>query len=75
MLLDVRTKEEVEIKSVGGAVNIPLDQIIGGKVPDVSKNTEIKVFCESGGRAQLAVSILKQKGFLNAINVGGLYDL
>jgi phage shock protein E len=75
MLLDVRTKEEVEIKSVEGAVNIPLDEIIEGKILDVSKDTEIKVFCESGGRAHVAVSILKQKGFINAINAGGLYDL
>lgn len=75
MLLDVRTKEEFEEGSAEGSINIPLNEIIGGKFPDVPQDTPLKVFCESGARASLAVSILKQNGFTNSENIGSVHDL
>lgn len=75
MLLDVRTKEEFEERNIENSINIPLDEIIRGHFPDVSTDTPIKVFCESGGRASLAVSILKQNGFINSENIGSIHDL
>ena len=75
MLLDVRTKEEFEDRSAKDSINIPLDKIIKGHFPAVSLDTPIKVFCESGARASLAVSILRQNGFVNSENIGSIHDL
>jgi rhodanese-related sulfurtransferase len=63
------TKEEFENGSAKDSINIPLDEIIKGHFPDVSKDTSIEVFCESGARASFAVSILKQNGFINSKNI------
>lgn len=75
MLLDVRDRDEVEIEKIEGAINIPLSDLISGKMPDVSPDTPLKVFCASGGRASVAVSILREKGFINLENIGGIDDL
>lgn len=73
-IIDVRTKEEFEEESVAGAMNLPVEQIMEGKIPEVPKDAEIGLYCRSGGRAGRAKEILEQNGFTNITNLGGLED-
>lgn len=72
VLLDVRTAEEYRDGHIDGSVNLPLDKIssVGNIVKD--KNTPLYVHCLSGGRSGRAVSYLKQIGYTNVKNIGGI---
>ena len=73
-IIDVRTKEEFEEEAVAGAMNLPVEQIMEGKMPELPKDTEIGLYCRSGGRAGRAKTLLIQNGFTNVTNLGGLED-
>ncbi len=72
VLLDVRTAEEYRDGHIDGSVNVPLDRIsfIENTVKD--KSTPLYVHCLSGGRSGQAVSHLKQMGYTNVKNIGGI---
>ena len=72
ILLDVRTEEEYADGHIRGSVNVPLQRIEGilEKVADPRK--VIYVYCRSGVRSEKAVTILKQMGYANAIDIGGI---
>lgn len=72
VLLDVRTTEEYRDGHIEGSVNVPLDRIsfIENTVKD--KSTPLYVHCLSGSRSGQAVSYLKQMGYTNAKNIGGI---
>lgn len=72
VLLDVRTEEEYNEGHIDGSINLPLDRIttIGNVVKD--KAAYLYVHCLSGGRSRQAVSYLKQMGYTNAKNIGGI---
>lgn len=72
MLIDVRTPEEHVGKSILGSVNVPLYNIssIETIVPD--KNTPLFVHCLSGARSSKATKALKQMGYINVKNIGGI---
>ena len=70
LFLDCRNPREYRAGHVPGAVNIPrglLEFDIAAKAPD--KNTNIVVYCRSGGRASLAVRSLNRMGYKNAVNL------
>lgn len=71
-LIDVRTAGEYAGGHIPGAVNVPLQQIgaIASEVPD--KSTPLFVYCMSGARSQQAVGALKQMGYTDARNIGGI---
>lgn len=72
VLLDVRTKEEYESGHIENSENIPLQQIqkVFDKITD--KNTPLFVYCQSGARSSSATTALKQMGYLNVTNIGGI---
>lgn len=72
VLLDVRTKEEYESGHIENSENIPLQQIeeVLAKITD--KSTPLFVYCQSGARSSSAASALKQMGYLNITNIGGI---
>ena len=72
VLLDVRTKEEYESGHIENSENIPLQQIekVIAKITD--KNTPLFVYCQSGARSSRSTSALKQMGYLNVTNIGGI---
>lgn len=64
LILDVRTPEEFASGHVPGAMNVPhteLAQRLGGLGLDA--DAEVVVYCERGGRARAAESILEEHGF------------
>ena len=71
-LVDVRTPGEYAGGHIPGAVNVPLLQIgaIASEVPD--KSTPLSVYCMSGARSQQAAGGLKQMGYTDARNIGGI---
>lgn len=73
-LIDVRTKEEFDEEAVPGAVNIDISDMVEGRLPEVSKDTEIGLYCRSGGRAGRAKTLLIKNGFTNVTNLGGIED-
>lgn len=70
VLIDVRSKLEYKMGHAENAQNIPLGQV--GSYNEVGKDTEIYVYCASGGRSGSAERILRQQGFTNVQNIGGV---
>lgn len=72
VLLDVRTPDEYRQGHIPGSKNVPLQSI--SKVAGVidNKSTPIFVNCLSGARSRQAAAILKQMGYTNVKNIGGI---
>jgi phage shock protein E len=73
--LDVRTMEEWKNGHIHGAIHIDLANIKQGELPNISKDTEIFIYCRSGKRASEAAQILRENNFTRVINAGGFSDL
>lgn len=71
-LYDVRTASEFSGSHFAGAVNLPLQDIENGQMPQVDKNTKIYVYCQSGNRSASAAKALKQAGFSDVNDLHGL---
>ena len=74
VLLDVRTKEEFNYDNIKGSVNIPVQTLEQARKQIVDKNTPIYVYCHSGIRSARAVQALKDMGFNEVTNIGGIKD-
>lgn len=72
VLLDVRTAEEYRDGHIEESTNVPLDRISSVESTVKDKNTPLYVYCYSGSRSGQAVSLLKQMGYTNAKNIGGI---
>ena len=72
VLLDVRTPDEYRQGHIPGSINVPLPSI--DNVADMidNKATPIFVHCLSGGRSRQAAAALRQMGFTNVKNIGGI---
>ncbi len=70
LVLDVRSAREFERSHVRGAMHVPLDDL-RGRCDALPRDRRIFVICRSGYRAHLAVRILKERGFPDAVNVTG----
>lgn len=72
VLLDVRTEEEYRNGHIDGSINLPLDRISSIEKTVKDKSAPLYVHCYSGSRSGQAVSYLKQMGYTNAKNIGGI---
>jgi NADPH-dependent 2,4-dienoyl-CoA reductase/sulfur reductase-like enzyme/rhodanese-related sulfurtransferase len=73
LIVDVRTQGEFMSGAFPNAVNIPLDNLMAGRADLGDKlDREIIVYCASGARSAYAMQILKQRGFTNVKNGGGI---
>jgi len=72
VLLDVRSPKEYMEGRIPGSKNIPLQSL--DKVASVAKNKSVPlyVYCQSGVRSDRAVHQLKQMGYQNVKNIGGM---
>jgi NADPH-dependent 2,4-dienoyl-CoA reductase/sulfur reductase-like enzyme/rhodanese-related sulfurtransferase len=71
LLVDVRTPAEAAAGSIGGAINIPVDQL-RSHLNELPKDKELLVFCQVGLRGYIACRILSQNGF-SCRNLSGGY--
>jgi rhodanese-related sulfurtransferase len=72
MILDVRTKAEVDTGYIEGSLNIDF------KSPDfkdeilkLDKNKVYLLYCKAGGRSKKAMDMMVQLGFPNVVDIGG----
>ena len=72
VLLDVRMPAEYRSGHIPGSKNIPLQAI--DKVASVAENkdTALYVYCQSGARSRQAAGLLRQMGYTNVNNIGGV---
>jgi len=66
-IIDVRKPSEYSIAKYAGALNLPLSDL-GMNLSSVSDNKSY-VYCGSGYRSLIAISLLKSKGHHNVVNV------
>ncbi len=74
LILDVRSEREFMAGALRGAVNVPLNQL-AARIAAVAPQpgTPLVLYCASGGRSGIACQLLKQLGYSNVSNAGGLY--
>ena len=72
VLLDVRSKQEYQSGHIPGSINVPLQTIEKILHTVKKKDTPMYVYCLSGARSSRAVSSLKQMGYHNVKNIGGI---
>lgn len=75
-LVDVRTREEFELGTIPGAINIPLEEL-RERMKELPMERPVYLFCSVGLRGYLASNILKGNGYRDVRNlIGGLktYD-
>lgn len=73
--IDVRTPEEFATGHHPDAVNLPVEQVLAGTMPQLPLNAQICVYCRSGARAGVARDALLHAGFTDVTNGGGVADV
>ncbi len=74
-IVDVRTPEEFNEEAYPNAVNIPVDEMQARLSEFGDKNAPLIVYCASGARSAYAARLLKNAGYADVVNAGGLYDM
>lgn len=72
-LLDVREPWEIEIVSIPGSINIPLQEV-PLRHAELDANKPLAVLCHSGGRSARAADFLAGQGFNRVVNIAGGVD-
>ena len=73
LLLDVREEEDYHAGHIPGSTFVSLQAIPTPVLQTVSdKDTPLFVYCYRGNRSRYAVSILKEAGYTNVTNIGGI---
>jgi phage shock protein E len=75
LLVDVRSPWEYESEHIAGAKNIPLEDIPAKIGEFKTWGKPVILYCRSGNRSGMAVSILKQNGVADVYNGGSLADM
>jgi phage shock protein E len=74
-VVDVRTTAEFADGAYPGAINIPLPELPARMHELEPKDKPILLYCTSGARSGQGMRFLKQNGFTDVINAGGLDDM
>jgi rhodanese-related sulfurtransferase len=69
-LVDVREQEEWESGRIEGAVHIPLNELLAGRMEELSPDRPVVAYCRSGNRSEVAKLMLQARGF-DAYNLAG----
>ena len=75
ILLDVRTKEEYDIDHIEGALNFDIVNMLQGSFPNINRDEEISIYCESGNRSMMAKNFMEKEGFTKITDAGGIDNL
>jgi phage shock protein E len=74
-IVDVRTPGEFADEAYPKAKNIPL-AVLSARMNELEpKDRPIVLYCASGARSAQAARLLKQAGFTDVVNAGGLDDM
>ncbi len=74
VIVDVRRPDEFACGHIPGALNVPLDDILNGRIPEPleNKNTPYLIYCRSGVRSVTAAQALVRAGYTRIANFGGI---
>ena len=75
LIVDVRSPWEFDIEHVPGAMNIPLEELVYKAEELRETGKPVVLYCRSGNRSGMALSLLRQKGLTDIYNGGGLDDV
>lgn len=75
IIIDVRTREEYEKGHIDGAIHHDIMDMMQGIFPNIDKNEEISLYCESGNRSMMAKTLMDNAGFTKIINAGSINNL
>lgn len=71
-VLDVRSPQELEQEGmIEGSLNIPIDDL-ESRMAEVPKDKPLAIYCHRGGRASSAAALLREKGYTEPIEYGGI---
>ena len=62
LVIDVRTPEEFKEKHVQDAINLPIEEIMKGRI-NLPKDKELVLYCRSGSRSATCAKVLKEQGW------------
>lgn len=70
IVIDVREPSEYASDHVGGAINIPAQELFAGskRLADIAKDTELVLYCNTGNRSSAAKNILAMQGYSHVVN-------
>lgn len=75
VILDTRAKEEFEVSHIEGARFVDYDGFKISEVGDISKDSEVIVYCSVGYRSERIGEKLQKAGFTNVKNLyGGIFS-
>ena len=72
LLIDVRSEGEYARGSIGGSINIPIQELAGRMDELGDKEGVIVLYCQSGGRSAMAKRLLESNGFTKVHDLGGI---
>lgn len=73
-IVDVRTPDEFRVGAYPGAKNIPLADL-ARRLSEIPRDKPVVLYCASGARSSAAAHAMKQAGYVDVINAGGLADM
>ncbi|HVP67942.1 MAG TPA: rhodanese-like domain-containing protein [Anaeromyxobacteraceae bacterium] len=73
-VLDVRSPNEFRGGAYPGAVNVPVNDL-GRRLNEFPKDKPVVLYCAAGARSAMAARLMKQAGFTDVTNAGGLADM
>jgi phage shock protein E len=75
ILIDVRTKEEYETGYIDGAINHDIMDMMSGVFPDIDKEEDISIYCQSGNRSMMAKQFMNNAKFNKVTDLGIIDNL
>ena len=72
VLLDVRTPEEFAAGHIPGSRNVPLDALGRSDLPE-DLGAPLFLYCLSGARSRQAAALLRQAGYTDVTDLGGIH--
>lgn len=72
VLLDVRGSEEYRQGNIPGSVNVPLQRLEEVEYIVEDHAVPLFVYCHSGARSRQAVAVLRNMGYTDVKNIGGI---
>ena len=73
-LMDVRTPDEYANGHLTGASNIPLQEL-PERLGEIPREQPVALYCRTGNRSGQAARMLRDEGFADVYNIGGLSEL
>ncbi|HVI73371.1 MAG TPA: rhodanese-like domain-containing protein [Anaeromyxobacteraceae bacterium] len=73
-VVDVSSEDEFRDGAYPGALHIPLHEL-AVRMGEIPRGRKVVLYCASGVRSATAARLLKQAGYAEVVNAGGLGDM